>query len=147
MTERQRALLVANGALIFILGLMAGFPFAFAVIEQQSGGDVGDALRAWRMAHLEGLLNAIVIFVVVAIAPLCAISQGAARLAFWGLLAMGWTNIIASSLGAYLAVRGMNYTGMDANSLVYGLFTLGILGGIAAIVVVAHGAFATARQL
>jgi hypothetical protein len=32
MTDRLQSLLIAHGALIFLIGLIAGFPFAFQIL-------------------------------------------------------------------------------------------------------------------
>src|SRR5262249_46368507 len=65
MNDRLRSLMVGHGALVFLVGMVAGFPFAFAIlgrivlwpfpgaIDWTGSTDV----RAWRMAHLEGILN------------------------------------------------------------------------------------------
>ena len=65
MNERQQSILVAHGGLVFLLGMAAGFPFAFEIlgrlelwpipgsVQMDMPGDV----RGWRMAHLEGVLN------------------------------------------------------------------------------------------
>mgnify|MGYP003694112701 CR=1 FL=1 len=52
MEPRLRARLVFHGAVVVMLGLLAGFPHAFVLTGQLVGEE-----RAWRMAHLEGLLN------------------------------------------------------------------------------------------
>ncbi len=60
MTDRLQSLLVAHGALIFLVGLIARVPFAFQILRRielwpipgfldiQIPGDY----RGWRMAHL-----------------------------------------------------------------------------------------------
>ena len=63
MNERDQRTLIRHGALVFLLGLAAGFPFAIEIlgrfdlwpvsIEMDMPGDY----RGWRMAHLEGVLN------------------------------------------------------------------------------------------
>jgi len=52
MNPRLRSRLVFHGAIVVMLGLLAGFPHAFVLTGQIAGEE-----RAWRMAHLEGLLN------------------------------------------------------------------------------------------
>ncbi len=49
MDERLRHKMIFHGAVVILLGLLAGFPFAFVITEQMPGD-----VRAWRMAHLEG---------------------------------------------------------------------------------------------
>ena len=58
--DRWQRRLIANGALVFLLGLGAGFPFAFIILGKVAlwpiPGEMqvtmpGD-VRGWRMAHL-----------------------------------------------------------------------------------------------
>jgi hypothetical protein len=64
MSPRLQSTMVAHGALVFLAGMAAGFPFAFVLLQKgvlwplpaldwTPPGDV----RGWRMAHLEGILN------------------------------------------------------------------------------------------
>ena len=69
MSERLQALLVAHGALIFLAGMIAGFPFAFHILGRVELWPIPGSLdlqipgdyRGWRMAHLEGILNGLLL--------------------------------------------------------------------------------------
>ena len=50
-----------HGVVVIVLGLLAGIPFAFVI-----SGDLVGSVRAWRMAHLEGVLNGLVVMAVAA---------------------------------------------------------------------------------
>ena len=64
MRERLQASMIVHGAVVFVIGLLAGFPFAFVILgkialwplpgtaDVHLSGDV----RGWHMAHLEGIL-------------------------------------------------------------------------------------------
>src|SRR5207247_10760501 len=77
MPERLRALLVANGALVFMVGLVAGFPFTFVILGKivlwplpgALGVPLPGAVRGRRMAHLVGILNGLTLIAVAAAAP------------------------------------------------------------------------------
>ena len=98
MAERLRALLVANGALVFMVGLVAGFPFTFVILgkivlwplpgalEVHLPGDV----RGWRMAHLEGILNGLTLIAVAAAAPWLTLGPRAQHWVAWLLIATAW---------------------------------------------------------
>src|SRR2546422_10805173 len=46
-----------HGAAVIWVGLLAGFPFGFVVMHRMEGD-----MRAWHMAHLEGVLNGLLTF-------------------------------------------------------------------------------------
>src|SRR5207249_3400479 len=83
MAERLRALLVANGALVFMVGLVAGFPFTFVILGKivlwplpgALGVHLPGDVRGWRMAHLEGILNGLTLIAVAAAAPCLTLLQ------------------------------------------------------------------------
>lgn len=68
--------MVAHGAAVFLVGLAAGFPFAFVILEKivlwPIPGEIewsppGD-YRGWKMAHLEGIMNGLTLIAVSAAA-------------------------------------------------------------------------------
>ena len=153
MTERLRALLVANGALVFLLGMAAGFPFAFVILGKvvlwpfpgaiawNGPGDV----RAWRMAHLEGILNGLTLLAVAAVAPQLGLGARAQRVLGWALLVTAWGNMIASLVGPLSGGRGLEFGGGLANSLMYLLFVAAVVAVVIAMALVCLGGFRRAR--
>jgi len=149
VSERLQRLMIANGALVFIVGLLAGFPFAFIILgkivlwpvpgglDWQMPGD----LRGWRMAHLEGILNGLTLWAVAATAPKLRLGDTAARVVAWGLIITAWGNIVASVIGPVFGGRGLEFGGGVANSLMYLLFVLAILTVLVAIALVFWGAW------
>lgn len=148
MRERLQSVMIANGALVFIVGLLAGFPFAFVILgkvvlwpipgalDWQMPGD----LRGWHMAHLEGILNGLTLFAVAAILPRLRLGETALRVVAWGLVITAWGNIAASVIGPIFGGRGLEFGGSVTNSLMYLLFVLAIGTVIVAIALVYHGA-------
>jgi hypothetical protein len=141
MSERWRALLVAHGALVFLLGLAAGIPYGLVLIGWAFPGDD----RGWRMAHLEGVLNGILLIAVAAAGGQLRLSERAQRWLAWGLVATAWGNAVASVLAPLFEVRGLQAGGSFANTLVWLLFMLAVVAVVVAMVLVARGALA-ARQ-
>ena len=147
MSDRQRATLVTHGTIVFLLGLAAGFPFAFEILQRIELWPVpgtlpfdppGD-LRGWRMAHLEGVLNGLVLFAVAGIAPVLRLTAGSARTVVVALLVTAWGNTVASIIGPLSETRGLAFGGFW-NSIVYLLFVAAIVGIVTALVVILRAA-------
>ena len=148
MTERDRRTLVAHGAAVFLLGMAAGFPFAFEIlgrfelwplpfrVEFEMPGDV----RGWRMAHLEGILNGLLLIAVAAVGHLLTLGPRGAAWVTRGLLVCAWGNITASWIGPLTETRGLHFGGFGWNGLVYLLFVAAIVGVLGAMVAVFVGA-------
>ena len=152
MSEREHARLVAHGAVVFLLGMASGFPFAFVIlgkialwpfptIDWTVPGDV----RGWHMAHLEGILNAMMLFAIAAVGPRLTLTAGQHRLLVTSLLITAWGNQIASMIGPLFGVRGLEAGAGFANSLVFTLFMIAIVTVVIAFVLVYRGARASMR--
>ena len=143
MPTRHHSLLIGHGALIIILGLAAGVPFLWALEAVAAGGGAADAeaLRAWRMAHMEGVLNGMLMIAVAAAAKQLTLAEGRSTLITWGLIVTGWGNILASFVSGITAGRGLSFTGFDWNTLTFLLFSAAIVGVLVAMVVLAVAGF------
>jgi hypothetical protein len=143
MNKRLQALLIGNGALVLLAGYAAGFPFAGAVTAELTGvpaslpGDV----RGWHMAHLEGVLNGMLMIAAGAALGQLAMSERLQKIIFWGLVVAGWTNVVASTLSPLTGGRGTGFTGLDWNSFNFVVFVAGIVGAVAAAVAFAVAGF------
>jgi hypothetical protein len=154
MSERLRSLLVAHGALIFLAGMLAGFPFAFHILGRVELWPIPGSLdfqmpgdyRGWRMAHLEGILNGLLLLGVGAAGGLLRSSERAATWAAGSLVVCGWGNVIAAFIGPLSGVRGLSFTGLTWNSLVFLLFMIAIVAVFIGMVLVFRGAWAGYRE-
>ena len=152
MNKRLQTIMIANGAGIFLIGLAAGFPFAFIIIEKIAlwpiPGSIdwkppGD-IRGWKMAHLEGILNGLTLMAVAAIGDRLTLSARAQAIIAWGLIITSWGNITASIIGPIFGGRGLEFGGGGvSNSIVYLLFVLAIGTVVVAMIFVLRGALAS----
>jgi len=153
MAPRLRALLIANGALVFLVGLLAGFPFAFFILGKIALWPVPGAInvslpgdvRGWRMAHLEGILNGLTLIAVAAVGGELRMSARAQAWVAWGLIVTAWGNSIASVIGPIFGGRGLEFGLGVADSLMYLLFVAAIVTVIIAMWLVFRAALAAAR--
>ena len=148
MSEELRARLIRHGALVFLLGLLAGFPFAFFELGKLSlwpmPGEITVSLpgdvRAWRMAHLEGILNGLTLFAVAGVWSHIRLGVRQQGFLAWSLIVTAWGNAVASLIGPIFGGRGLEFGGGLANSTMYLLFVAAVAAVIAAMVLVAIGA-------
>jgi hypothetical protein len=132
--EHQRRL-VLHAIIIIFLGLLAGFPFATAI----SSG-TAENVRAWRMAHMEGVLNGLLMLAIAGVGSSIVLEGRKQAIVFWSLIITGYGNIGASIIGASTGFRGLEPAGPAANWVVFILFMLGIVAVIVAMGLVGYGA-------
>jgi hypothetical protein len=155
MNERMKSLMVAHGAIVFLVGMAAGFPYGFVIIQKLALWPIPGSIdwippgsdRAWRMLHLEGILNGLTLIAVAAAGDLLKLSDRAQKWVGWGLIVTAWGNVGASLLGPLVGGRGLEFGGGAGNSLMYLAFVAAVITVIVAMVLVCRGALANLRQL
>jgi len=146
------SLLIVNGAVLFVIGLIAGLPFndaAMAVdpayppealVMNPPGTENG-----WRVAHLEGLMNGIFLFAVGAFGDRIKLSERWTAILFWALLAMTWLNVAGAFLAPMLGVRGLSPID-GANTLINTMFTIVAIAAFLAMGLIIRGALAARNR-
>jgi hypothetical protein len=140
LDARTRATLVGHGLAVMLLGLLLGFPYALVIQGSLAGSE-----RAWRMAHLEGVLNGLLLVAVGAAGDSIALTPRAASWLRWALIVTAWGNLLGAALGAASGERGLSPAGPAANEAVYLLFMGAVVAVLGALVLAAVGAFRAAR--
>ena len=95
--------------------------------------------RAWRMAHMEGLLNGMLALLAAGVWDALVLSAGQRRWLALSLIFAGYGNVIASIIGAFFGVRGLAMALPFANLVVYTLFVLAIVGVLIGVVLLIRG--------
>jgi len=145
MNHRLRSLLVVHGALVFLVGMAAGFPFAMVLLADAHSQPVPGDVRAWRMAHLEGVLNGLMLFGVAGVGRDLALTRRAQLVVFWSLLLTAWGNIIASIIGPIFGGRGLALGPGLANNIMFLLFMAAVFAVIVAMAVIVRGGWRAGR--
>jgi hypothetical protein len=140
--KKLRARLAFHGAIVILLGMLAGFPYAFVIL-----GTMESDLRAWRMAHLEGVLNGLLCFGASGVFRRLSLTAGQQRLMTWSFIVMAYGNVIASIVGASTGQRGLEFAGPPANMIVFVMFTIAIIGVFVGLGLIAYGARPSAGGL
>jgi hypothetical protein len=131
----QRTLIV-HGGLVLMLGFVAGFGFLFYLlgavelwpipgsIDYQLPGSV----KAWRMSHLEGVMNGLMLWLVAAALPVFRLPGTSATRVTYALLVTAWTFPVASLFDAFFDdSRGLRFDGPVTNLIPFFLFYIGII--------------------
>jgi len=137
MTLRAVAILVLNGLLVLLLGLVAGAPYGAALVE--GWGD--EPIRAWKLAHGEGIQNGILLLALAGCSRWIALGDRGTRVVVWGTVLAAWGNAIGAVFGALVGHRGLVPEGPIANWIVFVAFMFGMWGVLVAIPVAAWGAW------
>jgi cytochrome bd-type quinol oxidase subunit 2 len=140
--NRTASFLVLHGVIVVLLGLLVGFAYASAITD----GWGAEAERAWRTAHLEGLLNGMLVMVLGAAAPRLRLSGAEERWFRLGALATGYGNVVAATLAAVSGSRGLAPGGPLANWAVFALFSVAIVGVLVALILAVRGAARVLRE-
>ena len=92
------------------------------------------------MAHLEGVLNGLLLLAVAGVGGRLALSARQGTVLAWALIVTGYGNVVAATIGATFAVRGLAPGGSFSNTLVYTLFMVAVFGVLVALGLVVFGA-------
>jgi len=131
-----RRRLIGHGALLIFCGGAIGFGFLFFLLGRVTLWPIPGSLEiqlpgtydAWRMAHLEGIINGLALWLMAAILPLVPLSVRGLRRSANGLIVVAWTFVVASLLDPLFPnSRGLAYGGPATNQVAFFLFYVGVV--------------------
>jgi hypothetical protein len=109
--------LLLHAVIVYIVGLLAGFPYGAAIKR----GDSDERMRAWRLAHGSLLVGATTMLAIAAV--LSHLSVG--RLVCWSIagcsIASGYGFAVALPIAAWVGQRGLTASRPLSNRVVFGL--------------------------
>lgn len=125
---------------VLLLGMIAGFFWGLAMANPDSSAS---QQAAWRLAHIEGFANGVLMLGIALALPLIAPQGWAERIIRIGTIITGYSNILASLYGGLFNARGTMPT---ANSSPHDLVVfLGFTPGVLAIIAVILAALYSLR--
>ena len=119
MPERTRVLLFLNGFGLIGAAMLSGWAWFFSLLGRMVlwpiPGSIEVAIpddpRGWRMAHMEGITQGLLLMALAGGGPWLKLGRGAHRVLFWSALAMGWLFTIPAMLHPLLGTRGLEFGG------------------------------------
>ena len=131
-----RRRLVGHGALLILAGGVIGFGFLFFLIGEirlwpipgKISYQMPGSLKAWRMSHLEAIINGAILWITAAVLPLMPVSAVGARRVSNGLIVVAWTFVLGSLCDAlFVNSRGLVESDVLTNNIAFGLFYVGVV--------------------
>jgi hypothetical protein len=142
LTRRAATLLALHGLVVLLLGLLCGIPYGSAIV----GGFGDEAVRAWNLAHLEGLENGILVLALAGASGFLELRSGEERVVLWSAVLAAYGNVVGAIVGALSGQRGLAPHGPLANWLVFVAFMFGMWGVLVAVPLAAKGAWTHLRS-
>lgn len=147
--RQTQRLLFRHGGLVMLFGFAAGFGFLFFIIGAIELWPIPGSIdvqlpgseKAWRMTHLEGVLNGLLLWLLAAVLPAMDLGAKQARRIARALILTAWCFPIASLFDALFAnSRGLRFGGPVTNLIPFFLFYIGIIALVWAVitVIIAH---------
>ena len=140
MNERRRRQLMFHGAAAITLGMLSGIPLAMVLLGELSGNP-----SDWKLAHMEGLINGLLVIGVAAGAGLLSLSEGQQKVVYFCLPFTAYSNAFYGIVRGFSGERGMSLDPPFANQLAAVLGGLPIFTAFIAIALVMYGALRASR--
>jgi len=123
MVQRDARTLSMHAAVIILVGMITGFPYGSHIV----GAAAADTVRAWRTAHMLGLLNGLFMIAVAALWENVTLSPRLRGGLWWCLVLGGYANTVAPVLAALSGYRGLEPVGPGMNWLIFGVYQVSAL--------------------
>ena len=144
---KSQRFLIGHGAILIFIGGVIGFGFLFFLIGKITLWPIPGEIQlqlpgtydAWRMAHMEGIVNGLFLWLSAALLPVMPFSEvGIRRLAIW-IAIIGWTIVVASALDPLFEnSRGLAFGPPLTNNIAFFLFYVGVVAVMVVMALIAY---------
>jgi len=124
MAERDRLKLIFHGAVVLLIGLLAGLPTAVEAIDE--------SVRFWHTAHEALIMMGVWMLAASSVRSALVLDTREALVFVWAFLAMGYGFMIALVLGGVRGVSPFAPGGTPATFIAFLSAVVGILGAFVA---------------
>ena len=114
MHKELRLFLVRHGAIVAVLGAFSGLAYTFVIT-----GDLSGSLRAWHLAHLQGVLTGILLIAASSYITQVNLSQRGRLITAYSFVITGYCYSIGPIFGAVFGVRGIEPVMPVSNFIMY----------------------------
>lgn len=158
--ERLAYLVIANGMVVLLIGLLAGVMLIFSLLDAVTlwplpvwEVDMPGSTRGWQAAHVGGILNGVMLGGSALIMLKLALVDKRALWVGWGMIITGWANTLFYWAGNFAQNRGLSVAetpygeGDIAGALAFLGGGAGMVFTTIAVFILAKAAFERARDL
>jgi hypothetical protein len=119
--------------------------FAGLMIGAVGVGQLAGSLDDWKLAHMEGLINGILLFAIAGCMHWLALSEGKAKVVTVCLIVMGYCNTNFGLMRGMTGALGYQFEGALANDITAAAGMLGVPLGFIAFTLIFIGAFGATK--
>jgi hypothetical protein len=121
----NRAHLALHGSIVLLIGLLAGIGYSYAATTAAVDSDL---YKNWRFAHIEGLLNGILVLAVAGAWPAIERNRPASTVGAWLLIVGAYANAIGPWITAlFIGHRVIEPHAPLEYVVVYGFYIPGVI--------------------
>ena len=135
MQTELRLFLVRHGAIVTLLGAFSGLAYAFVLT-----GDLSGSMRAWHLAHLQGVLTGILLIAASSFITHLPLSPAILSAAAYSFVITGYCYAIGPVFGAVLGVRGLEPAAPLTNLVMYTSNLVASISIVVGLVLTIYGA-------
>jgi len=159
-SERLAYLVIANGMLVLLVGLLAGVILIFSLLDAVTlwplpvwEVDIPGSTRGWSSAHVGGILNGVMLAGSALLMLKLELTGKRAFWAGWGMIITGWANTVFYWSGNFAANRGLSVSatpygdGDIAGALAFLGGGSGMVFTTVAVIILARAGFEKVRAL
>jgi hypothetical protein len=115
--------LLLHAVIVYIVGLLAGFPYGIAIVH----GDSEERIRAWRLAHSSLIAGATMMVAIAAVLSHLNVGPFARWSIASSFAVSGYSFAVALPIAAWTGQRGLTASGPGWNRVVFAGNSLGAL--------------------
>jgi len=130
-----RLFLIRHGAIVALLGSLAGLGYMFVIT-----GEFPGSFKAWHLAHLQGVLTGIMIIAVSSLVTSLRLDDRKLRILAYSFVIFGYCYSIGPVFGAVLGVKGLEPALPVGNLLFYASNTIASLSVLVGLGLTIYGA-------
>jgi hypothetical protein len=130
-------ILLLNGALVLLAGLLAGAPMGAAINRKRAES----VIRGWRVAHSGLTMGGIMLLAVALVVPHLVLSNVLVYLLVGAFVVSAYGFVVALPLGAWKGHRGLKSEPPGVNSIVYAGNLAGAYGSLLGTLILIYGAW------
>jgi hypothetical protein len=133
--DEMRLFLIRHGAIVALLGSLAGLGYMFVIT-----GDFPGSFKAWHLAHLQGVMTGIMIIAVSSLVTRLSLNDRKLRILAYSFVIFGYCYSIGPVFGAVVGVEGIEPALPLANMLFYASNTIASLSVLLGLGLIIYGA-------